>query len=82
VPKLPAVLVKKVLNNELDLLIPREVAALLRTTPGVLAVWRCKNSVALPYVKLGAKILYRRSDVEAFLASRTHDGKTGEAVKS
>jgi hypothetical protein len=67
---LPAVLVKKILNQELDdLLTPREVAAKLRTSVDVLCVLRHKR-VGPPYLKLGRKVLYRRSAVAEFLAKK------------
>jgi Helix-turn-helix domain len=54
-------------ENVNDFLLPREVAAMLRTSVGVLAVWRSTGRVGLPYLRLGSKILYRRSDVDRFL---------------
>jgi Helix-turn-helix domain len=39
-------------------------------SPGVLAVWRCTKRYDLPYIKVGAKILYDVEDLLAFLESR------------
>ena len=33
-----------------------------------LAVWRCTNRVPLPYVRVGGKVMYRRADLDAFIA--------------
>lgn len=51
-----------------DLLSPREAAAMLHMAPATLAIWRCRKRYPLPYVKVGRKVLYRRSDLNAFLA--------------
>lgn len=51
------------------LLTPESVAELLGLTLHTLAVWRCAKRMPLPYVKLGGRIRYRASDVEAFISS-------------
>ena len=38
--------------------------------PGVLAVWRCTKRYNLPYIRVGAKIMYDVDDLVAFLQSR------------
>lgn len=58
------------------LLSPSEVAELLGVTIQTLAVWRCEQRYELPYVKVGACVRYRRSDIERFLETRTY-GSTG-----
>jgi len=57
--------------NQPALLTPREAAEMLRTTPGTLNVWRCTGRVALPYIKRGRSVLYRRDDVLRFLEEQT-----------
>ena len=53
-------------------LIPNvDAAAFLGVTPGTLDVWRCTRRYPLAYVRVGRKIMYRISDLEAFLAART-----------
>lgn len=59
-----------------DLLTPREVAKALGVSVRTLAVWRCERRYDLRYVKVGACVRYRRSDLERFLDERTH-GSTG-----
>ena len=66
---------------EHELLTPTETAQLLRTTRKTLAVWRCNRRNGPPYLKLGAKVLYRRADVEAFITRRTVHPGTMEAAQ-
>jgi len=60
-----------------DLLTPTEVAKALGVSISTLAIWRCERRYHLSYVKVGARVRYRRSDVEAFLNQQTRGG-TGE----
>ena len=53
------------------LLTTREMAELLGVAPGTLEVWRTTKRYPLPYLKVGRKVLYRRSAGEEFLAART-----------
>ena len=53
------------------LLTTREMAEFLGVAPGTLEVWRTTKRYALPYIKVGRKVRYRRSAGEAFLAART-----------
>lgn len=55
------------------LLSPAETAQLLGVSAGTLAVWRCTKRYALAYLKIGAKIRYRLSDVEKFIETRRHE---------
>jgi hypothetical protein len=41
---------------------------------GTQAVWRSTGRYGLPYIKLGRLVRYRRSEIEAWLASRTMGG--------
>lgn len=58
------------------LLTPEETAAELGCTVGTLNTWRStgRHGDRLPYLKIGHRVKYRASDVEAFLEScrRTH----------
>ena len=47
---------------------------LLGLSPHTLCVWRLDGRYNLPYLKMGRKIKYRRSDLLAWLASRTVTG--------
>jgi excisionase family DNA binding protein len=52
------------------LLTPEQAAAALGVTAGTLSVWRCTKRYKLRYVKIGALVRYRQTDVEQFIASR------------
>ena len=53
-----------------DLLDDHAAAAILGVTPQTLAVWRCSKRYALPYLKIGRLVRYRRADLLAWLESR------------
>jgi excisionase family DNA binding protein len=68
-------------DSFVDLLDSKEAADALNTKASTLAAWRFRGEPRLPFVKLGSKVLYRRSDVLAFLESNYRaDGR--EAVES
>jgi predicted DNA-binding transcriptional regulator AlpA len=50
-----------------ELLLANEAAALLRTTPAVLATWRSTGRHAIPFVKVGRSVRYRRADLLEWL---------------
>lgn len=50
-----------------DFVKPAEAAKLLGIAEGTLTQWRHKKRYPLKYIKVGAKILYRRSDILDFL---------------
>lgn len=58
-------------------MLPADVSEMLRVSVGTLNVWRCTGRYRLPYIKVGRSVRYRRSDVEAFVASRTIDPAAG-----
>jgi Helix-turn-helix domain len=47
-----------------------EAALLMRISVKTLANWRSSGSGGPPYHKLGSRCVYRRDDVEAWLAAR------------
>ena len=58
------------------LLTPEQAADLLGVTCGTLSVWRCtRRYPGLKYTKVGTRIRYRQSDIEAWLRSRTVGGE-------
>ena len=59
-----------------DLLDEDAAAAFLSLAPATLRIWRCTGRYALPFVKVGRLVRYRRVDLEKFIARRTH----GEAA--
>ncbi|MGE5525215.1 MAG: helix-turn-helix domain-containing protein [Rhodospirillaceae bacterium] len=54
-----------------SLLNEREAAETLHVSTGTLQVWRSTRRYPLPFVKIGRAVRYRRSDLEAFIKSRT-----------
>lgn len=61
-----------------ELLDEQSAADFLDLKPGTLAVWRSAGRYGLPFVKVGHRVRYRRSDLEAWLESRTRSsGSTG-----
>ncbi len=61
-----------------DLLDERAAAELLDVSPGTLSVWRSTGRYALPFLKVGRKVRYRRADLLAWLEGRTRE--TGATV--
>ena len=57
--------------KNLDLIDEREAAAVLCVSPGTLSVWRSTGRYGLPFVKVGRNVRYSRSELEAWLESRT-----------
>jgi excisionase family DNA binding protein len=54
-----------------DTMFPAQAAAYLGVEANTLAIWRCTKRYPLPYIKVGRLVRYRKSDLDAFLASRT-----------
>jgi len=50
---------------------PPEAAAYIGVTENTLSVWRCVGRYAIPFIKVGRLVRYRRSDLESWLESRT-----------
>ena len=59
------------LSEQDELLNPVEAARILDVKTGTLEVWRATKRYNLAYVKIGRSVKYRRSDLLAFIASRT-----------
>lgn len=55
-------------NNLLD---EKQAAEVLTVEPGTLSVWRSTGRYKIPFVKVGRRVRYRRSDLLAWLESRT-----------
>lgn len=53
------------------LLTTQDAAKLLDVLPATLEVWRSAKRYPLPYVKIGSKVRYKKSAIQAFIASRT-----------
>lgn len=58
-------------KRDADLLDEKAAADLLDLSPGTLSVWRSTGRYAIPFVKIGRNVRYRRADLDAWLAQRT-----------
>jgi excisionase family DNA binding protein len=56
---------------ESELLTRNEAARYLGIKPGTLACWVSTRRYALAFVRVGSRVRYRRSDLDAWLQSRT-----------
>lgn len=54
---------------------PPEAAGYIGVTENTLAVWRCVGRYNIAYIKVGRKVMYRKSVLDAFLESRTRGGE-------
>jgi len=54
---------------------PKTAELLKLRNHGTLAVWRSTKRYPLPFVKIGRNVRYKKSDVLAFIASRTESGR-------
>lgn len=61
------------IESSADLLDEKAAAALLDVSPGTLSVWRSTGRYSLPFVKIGWKVRYRRSALEAWMQARTRE---------
>jgi len=61
----------EIVQRTRELVDEKAAAEFLDTTPGTLSVWRSTGRYALPFVKVGRKVRYRVSDLEAWLEQRT-----------
>lgn len=59
-----------------ELLTTRQAAELLQVRPATLEQWRWRGVCGPRYVAVGRSIRYRRSDIDAYLESRTFNSTT------
>ena len=62
---------QSIVQTSKELLDDKAAAAVLDVTPGTLSVWRSTGRYALPFLKVGRKVRYRRSDLLDWLDKRT-----------
>jgi excisionase family DNA binding protein len=60
-----------------DLLNTEQAAAYLGVTMRTLEVWRCTKRHAIPYIKVGRLVKYRKTDLDAWLIEQTVGGCAG-----
>ncbi len=61
----------EIVQRTRDLLDEKQAAEVLTVEPGTLSVWRSTGRYSIPFVKVGRRVRYRRSDLMAWLESRT-----------
>lgn len=64
--------ITEIVQRTSDLVNETEAATLLNIAKGTLSVWRSTGRYSIPFVKVGRRVRYRRSDLEAWLDVRTH----------
>ncbi len=65
--------ISTILKNQSDpLFSPKETAEYLGISNDTLSVWRCVGRYNIPFIKVGRLVKYRKSDLDAWLAGRTH----------
>jgi len=63
--------IEKTLATARDLLTEEEAAKKIDVKTGTLSVWRSTGRYSLPFIKVGRKVRYRSSDLDAWILSRT-----------
>ena len=56
--------------NQSELLSDKEATKHLGLADGTLSVWRSKGRYSIPFIKIGANVRYRKSDLDAWIESR------------
>jgi excisionase family DNA binding protein len=56
-----------------EMMTPQQAADYLGVKASTLGVWRCRRSYPIPFVKVGSKVCYRKSDLDRFLQQRTEN---------
>jgi excisionase family DNA binding protein len=59
------------MDTDTDYLTAIDVARMLGVREQTLALWRSTGRHSLPFVRVGGRVRYRRSDVDAWLTSRS-----------
>ena len=57
--------------DQTELLSADQAAATIDVTSGTLSVWRSTGRYGIPFIKIGRKVRYRKSDLLAWLEIRT-----------
>lgn len=58
------------MNVTKDKLTPKQAAEILDCHPNTLANWRSTGKYKLKYLKIGGRVYYRQSDLDAWLLTR------------
>ncbi len=68
---MPQTAIAAILKPQSELFRNAEAAAYLGVTERTLEVWRCTKRHAIPYLKVGRLVKYRKAALDAWLESRT-----------
>ena len=63
----------KIVERTRELLDEKQAAEYLTVSPGTLSVWRSTGRYSLPFVKVGRRVRYRLSDLDAWLEGRSRE---------
>lgn len=61
----------KIAKTGTELLDDKQAAEFLNMAPGTLAIWRSTGRYAIPFVKIGRLVRYKRADLEVWIEKRT-----------
>ena len=67
----PNSLIGSLMKPPLDLFCTEDAAAYIGAASHTLEVWRCSKRYNIPYIKVGGRVRYRRSDLDIWWKSRT-----------
>lgn len=56
-----------------EMMTNEQAADYLGVETQTLNIWRCTGRYAVPFVKIGSKVRYRKADLDKFIRSRTQD---------
>lgn len=54
-----------------EMMTPQQAADYLGVSVQTIAVWRCTRRYPIPFVKVGRKVCYRKTDLDRFIQHRT-----------
>jgi len=63
----------QIVERPRELLNEEQAAEYLTVSPGTLSVWRSTGRYSLPFVKVGRRVRYRLSDLDAWLEARSRE---------
>lgn len=63
----------QIVERSRELLNEKQAAKYLTVSPGTLSVWRSTGRYSLPFVKVGRRVRYRLSDLDAWLEARSRE---------
>ncbi|MCQ1549838.1 MAG: helix-turn-helix domain-containing protein [Candidatus Accumulibacter phosphatis] len=65
--------IQEIIDRTRELVDDKTAAQIIGAKPSTLGVWRSTGRYALPFIKVGRMVRYRRSDLEAWLEKRTRE---------